>query len=77
MGPVINIIFSVLTSIVGVICLGAGIIGYLLKKALIHERLLLFAAAFFLIKPGIITDIAGLLCVIVTVLLQLKFGRSR
>jgi len=60
---------------IGVICLGAGIIGYVLKKTPAHERFLLFAAALLLIKPGLITDIVGLLCVIVTVFLQLK-GQS-
>ena len=72
MGTVINIIFSVFTAMVGVICLGAGIIGYLLRKAPFHERLLLFAAAFLLIKPGVFTDVGGLLCVVVAVILQLK-----
>jgi TRAP transporter 4TM/12TM fusion protein len=72
MGSAASVFLSVLTSIVGVICLGAGIIGYLFRRALIHERLLLLAAALFLIKPGLITDIAGLLCVILTVFLQLR-----
>ena len=72
MGSVINTIFSILTSIIGVICLGAGIIGYFLRKTSIPERILLFAAALLLIKPGLITDIAGLLCVMVTVFLQLR-----
>ena len=77
MGSTGSIIISILTSIIGVICLGSGIIGYLFKKAPVHERILLFAAALLLIKPGIITDIAGILCVIVTVSRQLKSGRSR
>lgn len=72
MGSVINILFSTLTSIIGVICLGAGIIGYLLKETPVHERLLLFAASLLLIKPGIITDIAGLLCVVTIIFLQIK-----
>ena len=72
MGSAVSVSVSILTSIVGVICLGAGIIGYLFKRAPIHERLLLFAAALLLIKPGLITDIAGLLCAIVTVFLQLR-----
>jgi len=72
MGSVINTIFSILTSIIGVICLGAGIIGYFLRKTSIPERIFLFAAALLLIKPGLITDIAGLVCVIVTVFLQLR-----
>ena len=72
MGSVMNIIFSVLTAIIGVICLGGGIIGHLLEKTSLHERILLFAAAFLLISPGLLADIAGILCVIVTVVLQLS-----
>lgn len=72
MGPPGKIIFSVLTSIVGVICLGAGIIGFLIKKTTLPERLLFFAAAFLLISSGILTDIAGLICVAVAVFMQFK-----
>jgi TRAP transporter 4TM/12TM fusion protein len=72
MGSVTNILFSVLTSIIGVICLGAGIIGYVLKKTRTHERILLFAAALLLIKPGVLTDIGGFLCVLLIVVLQVK-----
>jgi TRAP-type uncharacterized transport system fused permease subunit len=72
MGSVMNILFSILTSMIGVICLGAGIIGYVLKKTPAHERILLFAAALLLIKPGVLTDIGGFLCVLLTVVLQIK-----
>jgi len=72
MGSVMNILFAVLTSMIGVICLGAGINGYVLKKTSAHERLLLFAAAFLLIKPGVLTDIGGFLCVLLIVILQVK-----
>ena len=72
MGSVTNILFSVLTSMIGVICLGAAIIGYVLKRTPAHERLLLFAAALLLIKPGVLTDIGGFLCVLVTVVLQVR-----
>lgn len=72
MGPPLHIAFSVITSLIGVTCLGAGIIGYLLKTALIHERILLLAAALLLIKPGWVTDVSGLLCVAVAVFSQLK-----
>lgn len=57
MGSAVSTSLSILTSIVGVICLGAGIIGYFFKKAPIHERLLLFAAALLLINPGLLTDL--------------------
>jgi TRAP transporter 4TM/12TM fusion protein len=72
MGSAMNVLFSVLTSMIGVICLGAGVIGYVLKKTPAHERLLLFAAAVLLIKPGVLTDIGGFLCVLLIVVLQIK-----
>lgn len=72
MGSVINTIFSILTSIIGVICLGAGIIGYLIKETSIYERVFLFSAAFLLIKPGLMTDVIGLGCVGMTLYLQLR-----
>jgi len=72
MGSVINISFAVLTAAIGVICLGSGIIGFFLEKASVVERLLLFAAALLLIKTGFITDITGLICVLVVIFPQLK-----
>ena len=72
MGSPLHIAFSVATSLIGVICLGAAIIGYFSKATLIHERLLLFAAALLLIKPGLITDLGGFLAVAITLILQLR-----
>ncbi|MGD8228275.1 MAG: TRAP transporter permease, partial [Desulfobacteraceae bacterium] len=77
MGSAGSILFSVLTAIIGVICLGAGIIGYVLKKASAPERLLLFAAALLLIKPGVPTDVGGFLCVLVTLVLQIRKRSSK
>jgi TRAP-type uncharacterized transport system fused permease subunit len=72
MGSPLHISFSIITSLIGVICLGGGIIGYLHKPARIHERVLLLAAALLLIKPGLMTDIGGFLCVAVVVFFQIK-----
>ena len=72
MGSVFDIAISIFTSIIGVICLGSGIIGYLLKETRLYERILLFAAAFLLINPGWTTDLIGFLCVGITVAVQLK-----
>jgi len=74
MGSVFPIIISIFTSLIGVICLGAGIIGYLLKATRLYERLLLFAAALLLISPGVTTDLIGFLCVGMAVVLQVKAG---
>ena len=80
MGSPLNIIIAVFTASIGIICLAAGIIGYLLKETKIMERIILLAAAILLIKPGWITDIIGLLCVGLVVILQLRtnpFDRNR
>jgi TRAP transporter 4TM/12TM fusion protein len=71
-GSAVSIVPAVFTSLIGIICLGAGIIGYLITEVRSYERMLLLLAAFLLIKPGLITDIAGLVCVIITVFLQLR-----
>jgi TRAP transporter 4TM/12TM fusion protein len=72
MGSPLNIIMAVITASIGIICLAAGIIGYLLKEANVLERVILLAAAILLIKPGWITDIIGLLFVGLVVILQLR-----
>jgi TRAP transporter 4TM/12TM fusion protein len=72
MGTPVRIVLAVATSLVGIICLGAAIIGYLRSITRIHERVLLFAAAFLLIKPGWTTDLIGLLCAGAALSLQLR-----
>jgi TRAP transporter 4TM/12TM fusion protein len=72
MGSPQKIIMAVFTSCIGIICLAAGIIGYLLKETNALERIILLASAILLIKPGWITDIIGLLCVGMVVILQLR-----
>jgi TRAP-type uncharacterized transport system fused permease subunit len=74
MGSVFHILISIFTAIIGVICLGSGIIGHLLNGTRLFDRLLLFAAAFLLISPGVTTDLIGFLCVGLAVVLQLKAG---
>ena len=61
-----------ITASIGCICLAAGMFGYLLREARIWERLLLVAAAFLLIKPGIITDLIGF-ALLATVLVNQKY----
>ena len=71
-GPWIEILQAFVTGSFGVICLGAAVIGYFARATNLFERLLLFAAAFLLIKPGWITDLCGLVCIALTLYLQLK-----
>jgi len=54
-----KISWTIITAIVGIILLSAGVQRYLLLKANIVEMILLFGAALLLIKPGLLTDSIG------------------
>lgn len=69
-GPLLEIAWATLTACVGVIALAAGAMGYLIRPANLLERLLLVVAALLLIKPGVYTDVGGLICLATTVGLQ-------
>ncbi len=55
-GPLIQI---VITSVVGVLALGAALEGHFLRDTTWYERVLLVAAAIDLIVPGLVTDLVG------------------
>lgn len=77
MGRPLDIIIAFITGSIGVICLAASIMNYFLKKLNILERILLFSAALFLIKPGLKTDIIGFVCAIIVFIFQIKSLRRR
>ena len=51
---------SVISAVIGVICLAAGLMGYLRRPCNWWERCLLVVAALLLIKPGYVSDLVGL-----------------
>jgi TRAP transporter 4TM/12TM fusion protein len=55
-----RILLTTVTAIIGVIALAASLHGYLLRPTRLWERLLLFGGAIVLIKPGLYTDLVGL-----------------
>ena len=59
-GNLSDIILSAITAFIGVYALACGIQGYMFRPAKIYERVLFFAAAIGLIKPGWISDLVGL-----------------
>jgi TRAP transporter 4TM/12TM fusion protein len=59
------------TASIGTVALVAGLEGWLLAKATVVERILLIAAAPFLLYPGLVTDGAGIVCLAVVLALQL------
>jgi len=53
------ILQSFVTATIGTVCLAAGLFGYLAAAARMWERVFLVGAAVLLIKPGLVTDVAG------------------
>jgi TRAP transporter 4TM/12TM fusion protein len=70
-GEPITVAVACVTSVVGVVCLAAGLHGYFLRRANVIERLLLVAAALSLIKPGLSTDLIGVALIGSVAFLQL------
>jgi TRAP transporter 4TM/12TM fusion protein len=65
-----EIIQAVISGSIGVIALAAGLEGYFLKTATWLERGLFIVAAFLLIDPALVTDVAGLVLLAVGLGLQ-------
>jgi TRAP transporter 4TM/12TM fusion protein len=59
MGDATTIVVSSVTAGVGVMCLAAGLMGYLRRPCTWWERAVLVAAAALLVKPGYASDVAG------------------
>src|SRR5690606_27848013 len=75
-GDASTILLTVLTATVGVICLAGGLHSYFFFGATrAWERVMLIAAAFVLIKPGIMTDLIGAGLIAATVASQLMISR--
>jgi len=70
-----RVALSVVTSILGVICLAGGLSGYLAGRAAPWQRVVLVAAALVLIKPGIYTDLIGIALMLGVVAAQVLGGR--
>jgi len=55
-----HILISVLTAIIGMVALSSALIGYLSAHCALWERVALIAAGLMMIKPGVLTDVAGI-----------------
>ena len=69
-GSAWEILSVFISASIGVIMLAGGLIGWFAWKTNIVERLLLVAGAVLLIKPGIYTDIVGLIFLGIVIVLQ-------
>lgn len=71
-GSLLHTVQLIITSLCGVLSLGAGAGGFLLVKTKIHERILLFISAFLLISPDLWTDIIGIAFLLIPLYLQYR-----
>jgi TRAP transporter 4TM/12TM fusion protein len=71
-----TILSATITATTGALLLASGLHGYLIRSALLWERVLLVAAAFCLIKPGVVTDLAGAALAGTVIMAQLARGRK-
>jgi TRAP transporter 4TM/12TM fusion protein len=70
-----TVLHASLTATAGCLMLAAGLHGYLVGRASLWQRAALCAAAITLIKPGLVTDIAGAALGIAVILVQLAERR--
>jgi TRAP-type uncharacterized transport system fused permease subunit len=75
-GSAFDIITSAVSASFGVIALAAGMMGWFVKELKPWERIVLIAAAFLLIKPGLYTDAVGYILLAFIFLLQKYWSRS-
>ena len=59
-GSLVNVLLSSVTAILGVIALAAGVQGFYLSRLNMLERVLFVVTAVALIKPGILSDVIGI-----------------
>jgi TRAP transporter 4TM/12TM fusion protein len=71
-GPWETVTVAVITALIGVICLASSLHGFLLANLSWAERIMLFAAAILLIKPGPTTDALGGVLVLLTFVSQVR-----
>ena len=77
LGDWFTVVTSTASAIVGVMCLAAGLQGYLLRVAKPWERVALVIAALLLIKPGYISDAIGLVLLALVFVAQRSSLRAR
>ena len=68
----LEVIVIIITSLVGIFGVSAGIRGFVFRPMNVIERILIIISGLLLIYPGIITDVIGLAAVVLLVSLQIK-----
>ncbi|MDO5718512.1 MAG: TRAP transporter permease [Tissierellia bacterium] len=75
--PFTSAIPNIITAIIGIICLGGAMEGYLFDHAKLYERIVLLAAAFTLLIPGWTSDIVGIVVLVILFFIQTRRKKAR
>ena len=70
MGNPWKAILASVTAIMGAVCLSVAVVGYIRTPLKWIERTIALAAALLLIKPGVITDVIGVVLLVTVLLLS-------
>lgn len=73
----IEVTIIIITSLVGIFGVSAGIRGFIFRSMTVIERVLIIISGLLLIYPGILTDSIGLIAVTILVLIQIKTKKVR
>jgi len=74
---VLEIVQIVITSLVGIFSISAGMVGYMQHKAPIWQRILLVGGGLLLVSPDTLTDIIGFVIVAIMVVIQYVLTRKK
>ena len=74
---VFSIAIVIITSTIGVYALASSLGNFLITRLALLERCLLFIGALLLIKPGLLTDAAGLVVCGLTILYHVLTHKKR
>ena len=66
----LNLLYSLVTAIIGMVALSSSLIGYLIADMKMPERIILFVSGLLMIIPEVTTDIIGLIVLAVCIFLQ-------
>ncbi|HBT79096.1 MAG TPA: C4-dicarboxylate ABC transporter, partial [Selenomonas sp.] len=72
-----GLISTTLTAIIGMIALSSALIGYLADNCHLPERIILIVGGLLLIKPGLMTDVVGLVLFLGILFIQLRRHKNK
>ncbi len=75
-GPTTTVLLSMVTASVGVVMLAGGMIGWFLRETNLYERIFLLTGSILLIKPGLTTDMIGVILLAALIASQ-KFRQKK